>query len=111
VAFGILAAMVSGYVVAARTAMRITEFGWRDLYEMHEPGLKIGLVVGSLCWVVAGGLRWLNVPAVGVLAAGIIVLFLVSLLLGRKRLTELLGVDPITELRSVVAKRRSVQSL
>ena len=112
VAFGILAAMVSGYLVAARTAMRITDYGWRDLYEMHEPGLRIALVVGSLCWVVAGGLRWLNVPAVGVLAAGILVLCLVSLMLARKRIAQLLGVDPITELRGAVAKRRSsVQSL
>lgn len=112
VAFGILAAMVSGYLVAARTAMRITEFGWHDIYEMHETGLRIALVVGSLCWVVAGGLRWLNVPAIGVLAAGILVLSLVTLMLARKRITQLLGVDPITELRGMIAKRRSsVQSL
>jgi PST family polysaccharide transporter len=111
VAFGILTAMVAGYIVAGRTAMRITGFGWRDLYEMHEPGLRIALVVGSLCWVIADGLRWLNVPAVGIIAAGILVLSLALLLLARKTIAQLLGLDPITELRGVIAKRRSAQSL
>lgn len=110
VAFGILAAMISGYLVAASTAMRITNLGWQDVYEMHETGLKIALIVGGLCWLIAVGLRWLAVPAVGVLAAGVLALFLVLLVLARGRITQLLGLDPITELRGVMARRRSVQS-
>jgi PST family polysaccharide transporter len=66
-AAGVLVALCTNFLLMAQLSLRIIGMSWGEFAATHVPGLRVGLMVGGLAWLVASAARSLSAPSIVVL--------------------------------------------
>lgn len=68
VALGVVAALMTNFLLMAQLSLRLTGLRWSEFIVAHLPGLALAGVIGASVWVLADRLRELQVSSLALLA-------------------------------------------
>jgi PST family polysaccharide transporter len=57
VAIGVVAAITVNFVMMAQLSLRLTSMRWREFGAAHLPGITLAATLGTIAWLLGGGLR------------------------------------------------------